>query len=129
MTFFAKTPAFSPVGIPKTVSKPVFRVCDPCGGSAGFIVTAMREVRKHVLKLLGLSEKQRAKLLEEIFVHGFVGCDNSPNMVLLARINMALQRVTRKLGFPRGQLSYHRPSRCRDIRSDRNESALQEGRH
>jgi type I restriction enzyme M protein len=71
-------------------NKPVFRVCDPCGGSAGFIVTAMREVRKHVSRLLGLSEKQRAKLLEEIFVHGFVGCDNSPNMVLLARINMAL---------------------------------------
>jgi type I restriction enzyme M protein len=70
--------------------KPVFRVCDPCGGSAGFIVTAMREVRKHVAKLLGLSEKQRTKLLEEIFAVGFVGCDNSPNMVLLARINMAL---------------------------------------
>ena len=74
---------------PKT-SKPIFRVCDPCGGSAGFIVTAMREVRKHVSKLLGLSENQRAKLLEEIFANGFVGCDNSPNMVLLARINMAL---------------------------------------
>lgn len=74
---------------PKT-NKPVFRVCDPCGGSAGFIVTAMRETRKHVSKLLGLSEKQRAKLLEEIFAEGFVGCDNSPNMVLLARINMAL---------------------------------------
>jgi phosphoadenosine phosphosulfate reductase len=68
----------------------VFRVCDPCGGSAGFIVTAMRETRKHVSKLLGLSEKQRALLLEEIFAEGFVGCDNSPNMVLLARINMAL---------------------------------------
>ena len=74
---------------PKT-GKPVFRVCDPCGGSAGFIVTAMREVRKHVSRLLGLSEKQRARLLEEIFAEGFVGCDNSPNMVLLARINMAL---------------------------------------
>jgi type I restriction enzyme M protein len=74
---------------PKT-NKPVFRMCDPCGGSAGFIVTTMREVRKHVAKLLGLSEKQRAKLLEEIFAEGFVGCDNSPNMVLLARINMAL---------------------------------------
>jgi type I restriction enzyme M protein len=70
--------------------KPVFRLCDPCGGSAGFVVTAMREVRKHVAKLLGLSEKQRAKLLEEIFADGFVGCDNSPNMVLMARINMAL---------------------------------------
>src|SRR5439155_13888005 len=39
--------------------KPAFRVCDPCGGSGGFIVTAMREVRNHVAKLLGLAESQR----------------------------------------------------------------------
>ncbi len=32
---------------PKT-GKPSFHVCDPCCGSAGFLVTAMREVRKHV---------------------------------------------------------------------------------
>lgn len=71
-------------------SKPLFRACDLCCGSAGFLVTAMREVRKHVGKLLGLSEKQRIELLHEIFAEGFVGCDNSPGMVLLARINMAL---------------------------------------
>lgn len=68
----------------------VFRVCDPCGGSGGFLVTAIREVRKQVNKLLGLSVKQRAELLSRILSRGFEGADSSPNMVLLARINMAL---------------------------------------
>lgn len=70
--------------------EPVFRVCDPCCGSAGFLVTAMRVVRKHVSKLLGLSDAQRGELLSEVFSHGFEGADNSPDMVPLARINMAL---------------------------------------
>jgi type I restriction enzyme M protein len=67
-----------------------FRVCDPCSGSAGFLITGMREVRNQVRKLLGLSEKQRAELLSQIYSQGFEGADSSPNMVLLARINMAL---------------------------------------
>ena len=69
---------------------PSFRVCDPCCGSAGFLVTAMREVRKHVQRLVGLSVAQQKELLSEIYTHGFVGADSAPNMVLLARINMAL---------------------------------------
>jgi type I restriction enzyme M protein len=67
-----------------------FRVGDPCCGSGGFLVSAMREVRKHVEKLVGLSDHQRKELLAEIFSRGFEGADNSPNMVLLARINMSL---------------------------------------
>lgn len=67
-----------------------FRVCDPCCGSSGFLVTAMREVRKQVSKLLGLSDKQRAELLSRIFSDGFEGADNAPGMILMARINMAL---------------------------------------
>ena len=74
---------------PKT-GKTAFKVCDPCCGSAGFLVTSMREVRKQVNKLLGLSEKQRRELLGRIYAEGFEGADSSPNMVLLARINMAL---------------------------------------
>jgi len=71
-------------------NKMLFRACDPACGSAGFLVTAMREVRKHVDKLLGLSELQRAELLSDIFSQGFLGADSSPNMVLMGRINMAL---------------------------------------
>lgn len=66
------------------------RVCDPCCGSGGFLVTGMREVRKHVNRLMGLSDAQRAELLARIYTQGFEGADSSPNMVLLARINMAL---------------------------------------
>jgi type I restriction enzyme M protein len=65
-------------------------VCDPCCGSAGFLITAMREVRKQIDKLLGLSAHQRRDLLSEVFVQGFEGADSSPNMVLMGRINMAL---------------------------------------
>ena len=83
---------------PKT-SRPCFHVCDPCCGSAGFLVTAMREVRKHVQKLLGLSKAQQAELLKDIFAEGFVGADSSPNMVLLARINMALHGDPRARAF------------------------------
>lgn len=78
---------------PKT-GRPEFRICDPCSGSAGFLVTGMREVRKHVNKLVGMSEAQRAKLLQDIFHYGFEGADNASNMVLLARINMALHGDT-----------------------------------
>lgn len=67
-----------------------FRVCDPCCGSAGFLITAMREVRKRIDKLLGLSASQRLELLSEVFAQGFEGADSSPNMVLMGRINMAL---------------------------------------
>ncbi|QDU37645.1 putative type I restriction enzymeP M protein [Maioricimonas rarisocia] len=70
--------------------KPGFRICDPCCGSAGFLVTAMRAIRKHVNRLVGLSSKQQLELLHDIFAEGFVGADNAHNMVLLARINMAL---------------------------------------
>jgi type I restriction enzyme M protein len=67
-----------------------FRVCDPCCGSAGFLVTAMGEVRKHLDKLVGLTSAERQQLLSEILSKGFLGADSSPNMVLPARINMAL---------------------------------------
>ena len=74
--------------------RPELRVCDPCCGSAGFLITSMRQVRKHVEKLVGMSQVQRAKLLRDIFHHGFEGADNASNMVLLARINMALHGDT-----------------------------------
>lgn len=70
--------------------RPELRVYDPCCGSGGFLTTSMRETRKHVEKLVGMSSAQRAALLREIYEYGFQGSDNASNMVLLARINMAL---------------------------------------
>jgi type I restriction enzyme M protein len=39
---------------------------------------------------MGLDDTQKHKLLEEIYPDCFVGADNAPGMVLMARINMAL---------------------------------------
>lgn len=79
-------------------NKLIFRMCDPCCGSAGFIVTAMREMRKHLNKLVGMSNAQRQELLKEVLSECFLGADNAPGIVLLARINMALH------GDPRARL-------------------------
>jgi type I restriction enzyme M protein len=74
---------------PRT-GRPAFRVCDPCSGSGGFLVTAMRRVRRAINDLMGLDDEQKAKLLREIFEDSFIGADNAPGMVLMARINMAM---------------------------------------
>jgi len=74
---------------PKT-GRPAFRVADPCCGSGGFLITAMRRVYKHVNGLMGLDDTQKHDLLEEIYTDCFVGADNAPGMVLMARINMSL---------------------------------------
>ena len=83
---------------PKT-GQPEIGICDPCCGSAGFLITSMREVRKHVDKLVGMSQAQRAKLLQSIFQQAFKGADNASNMVLLARINMSLHGDTHPRAF------------------------------
>jgi type I restriction enzyme M protein len=70
--------------------RPAFRLCDPCCGSGGFLVTAMRRVRKAINDLMGLDDEQKARLLREIYEDCFIGADNAPGMVLMARINMAM---------------------------------------
>lgn len=86
-----------------------FRVCDPSCGSGGFLVTAMREVRKHVSKLVGLSTQQQHDLLSDIFAQGFEGADNAHGMVLMARINMALH------GDPKARVFSVRNSLTADV--------------
>jgi type I restriction enzyme M protein len=67
-----------------------FHVCDRCCGSAGFPVTAMREVRSHVRKLLGLTPNPRAELIWNISSDVLVGDYKSPYMVTPDRINTSL---------------------------------------
>jgi type I restriction enzyme M protein len=86
-----------------------FRVCDPSCGSGGFLVTAMREVRKHVSKLVGLSAQQQHDLLSDIYAQGFEGADNAHGMVLMARINMALH------GDPKARVFSVRNSLTADV--------------
>jgi type I restriction enzyme M protein len=92
-----------------TRAQTAFRVCDPCCGSGGFLVTAMREVRKYVEKLVGLTPRKRQHLLGEIYARGFEGADSSPNMVLMARINMALH------GDPRARVFRVKNSLTEDV--------------
>lgn len=71
-------------GIPK------LRVIDGCCGSAGFIIKALLEVKNYLLNKLSGDKQYYEELFEKMKEHSFVGADNSPGMILKARINMAL---------------------------------------
>lgn len=74
---------------PKT-GIPTLRVLDPCCGSAGFLIKALTEVKNYMLYDLSGDKKQHEALFKQMLDHCFVGADNSPGMVLKARLNMAL---------------------------------------
>lgn len=72
-----------------TTGRRLFRILDLCSGSSGFLVTAMIEIRRRVKKL-AISDEQKEEILKELYSDCFIGADNSPGMVLMARINMIL---------------------------------------
>ena len=83
--------------------KPAFRFCDPTCGSAGFPSIALSYVRRTLDEIGGkatASKEARDKLFAEMCEHSFVGADSSPQMVMLARVNMAL------LGAPKARIFY-----------------------
>jgi len=72
---------------------PAFRFCDPAGGTFGFGVVALSYLERTLGELLGKetsADVRREKLFEDMCRYSFVGADNSPRMVILARVNMAL---------------------------------------
>lgn len=71
-------------GIPK------LRILDACCGSAGFIIKALLEMKNFLLNKLSGDKQYNEELFEKMKEHSFVGADNSPGMILKARINMAL---------------------------------------
>ena len=71
-------------------NKPVFRFCDPTCGSYGFGSVAKSHLRS-ALDELPMQDSSRDKLFEDMLEHSFVGADSAPRMVMLARVNMALQ--------------------------------------
>lgn len=80
--------------------KPVFRFCDPAGGTYGFGVVALGYLERTLGELLGKetsADVRRDKLFEDMCRHSFVGSDNSPRMVTLARVNMALMGAPKVL--------------------------------
>jgi type I restriction enzyme M protein len=82
---------------------PVFRFCDPACGSGGFLSVALNHLRRTLDEIGGkatASADARKKLFAEMCEHSFLGADSSPQMVMLARVNMAL------LGAPRAKIFY-----------------------
>ena len=73
--------------------RPTFRVCDPAGGSAGFLVTLLPQLQR-LLEQMNLTDKEREDLFRGMLKYSFVSADSSPRMVRLARLNMALQGAT-----------------------------------
>ena len=69
---------------------PLFRYGDPTCGSFGFGSTALRHIRL-ALDQLTLSDHAKETLWQDMLNHSFIGADAAPRMVMLARVNMALQ--------------------------------------
>ncbi len=69
---------------------PEFKVLDGCCGSGGFLIKMLEELKQYLLFELAGDRKQWEERFEKIKEHSIVGADNSPGMILKARINMAL---------------------------------------
>ena len=81
--------------------RPAFRFCDPACGSGGFLSVALSHLRRTLDELGGkatATDEAKKKLFAEMCEHSFVGADSAPQMVMLARVNMAL------LGAPKARI-------------------------
>ena len=71
--------------------QPTFRMLDGTCGSAGFLIKAYEGVKRYMLnQFTGVTKERMQGLLELMKEHNFVGADSSRNMVLKARLNMAM---------------------------------------
>lgn len=77
-----------------------FRFCDPTCGTFGFGSVALSHLESVVDRLGGMSDTQKAKLRQTLRETAFTGADSAPRMVMLARVNMALQ------GAPKAKIFY-----------------------
>ncbi len=77
-----------------------FRFCDPTCGSFGFGSVALSHIENVVDHLGGMSDTQKDRLKQTLRDIAFTGADAAPRMVMLARVNMALQ------GAPKAKIFY-----------------------
>ena len=77
-----------------------FRFCDPTCGSFGFGSVALSHVDGVIDRLAGMSDTRKTELKAELRGKAFTGADAAPRMVMLARVNMALQ------GAPKAKIFY-----------------------
>jgi len=76
-------------------NRPEFKVLDGCCGSGGFLIKMLEELKQYLLIELTGDRKQWEERFEKMKEHSIVGADNSPGMILKARINMALHGANR----------------------------------
>jgi type I restriction enzyme M protein len=77
-----------------------FRFCDPTCGSFGFGSVALSHIENVIDHLAGMNDAQKVKLKQTLRDTAFTGADSAPRMVMLARVNMALQ------GAPKTRIFY-----------------------
>ncbi|WP_058557986.1 class I SAM-dependent DNA methyltransferase [Thiohalocapsa sp. ML1] len=78
-----------------------FRFCDPACGTYGFGAVALSRLRALIeYELSSLDDAEREALFQRTVAQGFIGADSAPRMVMLARVNMALQ------GAPKARIFY-----------------------
>jgi len=77
-----------------------FRFCDPTCGSYGFGSVALSRLRALIQQELPLADSEKEQLFQHTVEQGFIGADSAPRMVMLARVNMALQ------GAPKAKIFY-----------------------
>ncbi|MCE9974168.1 SAM-dependent methyltransferase [Escherichia coli] len=77
-----------------------FRFCDPTCGSFGFGSVALSQIDKWIDFKLVLADDKKESLKQKFRDCAFTGADAAPRMVMLARVNMALQ------GAPKAQIFY-----------------------
>ncbi len=78
----------------------MFRFADPTCGSFGFGSVALSRMDTVIDTMGGLSDTERENLKQQMREEAFVGADAAPRMVMLARVNMALQ------GAPKAKIFY-----------------------
>lgn len=77
-----------------------FRFCDPTCGSFGFGSVALSQIDKWIDFKLVLADDKKEQLKQKLRESAFTGADAAPRMVMLARVNMALQNA------PKAQIFY-----------------------
>ncbi|WP_295454538.1 N-6 DNA methylase [uncultured Thiodictyon sp.] len=83
-----------------------FRFCDPTCGSYGFGSVALSRLRALIQQELPLADSEKEQLFQHTVEQGFIGADSAPRMVMLARVNMALQGATKaKIFYTENSLS------------------------
>lgn len=69
--------------------RPTFRFCDPFVGSGGFLIQLIHQVKSYINSLVTFDDQRKKRTLQEILDYCFIGADNSPAMIMKARINLA----------------------------------------